>query len=112
MSHKKKATVLELIENVRKIDPNISREILGRIIRAENPEYKTTSGRRRLDRALAKLYPSDAEFKRKLAQSIIITEKKQNEYYSTLEKMNKDREANMLKDQKLLAQARYLLKEH
>jgi hypothetical protein len=111
MSHKKSPRVSELIENVLKTDPNISRGSLGRLIRAENPDYQTASGRRRLDRALAKLYPSEAEVKRKLALALSETEKKQNAYYNHLDKMNRDKEANILKDQKLIAQTKDLLRD-
>ncbi|HII86099.1 TPA: hypothetical protein HA273_05980 [Candidatus Bathyarchaeota archaeon] len=111
MSQKKNSNVSELIENVLKTDPNINREILGRLIRAENPEYKEPSGRRRLDRALEKRYSSETEKKRKLALAVMNVEKKQKAYYDQLDRENRNKEANMMKSQKLLAQAKELLKE-
>jgi len=56
MSQKNKQSVSEIIEKILKEHPDIERKLVARLIRAENPEYKTPSGRRKLDRKLEKLF--------------------------------------------------------
>jgi hypothetical protein len=96
MSHKKSSSVSELIKNVLKIDPYTNREILGRLIRAENPEYKTPSGRRKLDRALSKVFTDESRIKRNLELAVFALEQAEQSKLPlgwTVREMDKTNEA-------------------
>ena len=56
MSQSRTKSDAKIVEKYLKEFPTLDRTPLARLIRAENPQFNTTSGRRRLDRILRKVF--------------------------------------------------------